>query len=146
MDKEAVFSADFKRYLTNGFNKWLRLNIADRSADFSNNHIGICFLTYAVDKFFDFICNMRNDLHRGAKIFTTAFLIKHIPVDLTGGEVGIFVEVFINKAFVMSKVKVGFGTILGNIYFAVLVGTHGTGVNVNIRIQLLCGNLESTCF
>ena len=89
---------------------------------------------------------MRNDLHRGAKIFTTAFLIKHIPVDLTGGEVGIFVEVFINKAFVMSKVKVGFGTVLGNIHFTVLIGAHGTGINVNIRIQLLCGNLESTCF
>ena len=146
MDKEAVFSADFKRNLAYRFNKWLRFNISDCSADLGNNHIGICFLTNTVNKFFNLIRDVRNDLHSRAKIFTTAFLIKHIPVDLTGSEVGILVEVFINKAFVMSKVKVSLGTVLGYINLTVLVGTHSTRVNIDVRIQLLCSDLETACF
>ena len=33
------------------------------------------------------VCDMRYDLDRGAEIFPPAFLVKHVPVDFTGGEV-----------------------------------------------------------
>ena len=146
VDKKAVFSAYFKRNLAHRFDERLRLNISDCSSDFGNNHIGIRFLTQAVNKIFNLICDMRNDLHRGAEVFTAAFLVKHIPVNFTGGEVRIFVEVLINKAFVMSEIKVCFGAVFSNIYFAVLIRTHGTGIHVDIRIQLLCGDLKAARF
>ena len=40
MDKEAVFSADLNGKLTDCLKKRLRLNIADRSADFDKANIG----------------------------------------------------------------------------------------------------------
>ena len=146
MDKEAVFSADFKRYLTDGFNKWLRFNVTDCSADFGNNHVCVCFPAYAVNKFLDFIRNVRNNLYCRSEIFTTTFLIKYVPLNLTGGEVGVFIKIFINETFVMSEIKVSFGAVLGNIYFTVLIGAHCTGINIDVRIKLLCRNLETACF
>ena len=34
---------------------------------------------------------MGNDLYSGAKIFSTPFFVQNIPVDLAGGQVGIFI-------------------------------------------------------
>ena len=89
---------------------------------------------------------MRNNLHSRAKVFAATFLVQHIPVNLTCGKIGIFVEIFINKALVMTEIQVGFSTVLGHIYFTVLIRAHCTGINIDIRVKLLCGNLETSCF
>ena len=89
---------------------------------------------------------MGNDLYGGAEIFSPPFLVQNIPVDLSGSQIGVFVQVLIDEAFIMSQIQIGFRTILGHIYFAVLVRTHGAGVYVDIGIQLLRGNLQTSGF
>ena len=39
-----------------------------------------------------------NHLHRGAQVFALPLLVEHIPVDLAGGEVGVFVQVLVDEA------------------------------------------------
>ena len=141
MNEQTVFPAYFQRNLTYRFNKRLRLNIANGSTNFSNYYISIGLLAYTVNEFFNFIGDVRNNLHRRAKIFTASFFVQHIPVNLAGSKIGIFIKFFINKAFIMTQVKVSFGAIFGYINFPVLIRAHGTRVNVNIGIQFLGGNL-----
>ena len=146
MDEETVFSAYFKRDLAHCFNKRLRLNIAYSTSDFGDNHIGTRFLTYTVDKFLDFIGDVWNDLHGGAEIFTATFFIQYIPVNLTGSEIRVFVEILVNKTLIMAKIKIGLCTVFRYIYLTMLIRAHSTRVNIDIRIQLLSGNLKTACF
>ena len=46
----------------------------------------------------------------------------------------------------MSEIEIGLRTVLRNIDLSMLVGTHGSGIYVDIRIQLLCGNLKTSRF
>ena len=84
---------------------------------------------------------MGNYLNCRAKIFATSFLVKNIPINLTCCEVRIFVQVLVDKPFVMSEVEVGFSTVLGNVNLAVLIRAHSARVNIDIRVKLLRSNL-----
>ena len=42
----------------------------------------------------------------------------------------------------MAKVEVGLGTVFGDVDLAVLVGTHRAGVNVDVGVELLRGDLQ----
>ena len=46
----------------------------------------------------------------------------------------------------MAEIKVGFGTVLGDIDLAVLVGTHRAGIDIDIRVELLRSDLQSAAF
>ena len=146
MDEQTVFPADFQRDLADRFNKGLAFDVTDGSADLGDDHIGIGLLADAVNKFFDLVRYMRDHLDGGTEIFSPPFLVQHIPVDLSGGEVGVFVQVFINKAFVMSEVQIRFRSVFRDINFPVLIGTHRPGVYIDIGIKFLCGNLQPPCF
>ena len=86
---------------------------------------------------------MGNHLHGGAKVFAPALLIQHIPVHLAGGEVGVFVQILINEALIVSQVQIGLGAVFGDIDLSVLIRAHGAGVHVDIGVQLLCRDLQS---
>ena len=86
---------------------------------------------------------MRNDLDCGAQIFTPAFFVQYVPIHLAGGEIGVFVQIFVDEPFVVTEVQVGFRAILRYIYLTVLIGAHRTGIYVDIGIELLCGDLQT---
>ena len=44
----------------------------------------------------------------------------------------------------MSEVEVGFGSVLGDVDLAVLIGAHGAWVDVDVGIELLSGDLETS--
>ena len=46
----------------------------------------------------------------------------------------------------MTEVEVGFRAVLGDIDLAVLIGAHGAGVDVDIGVELLSGDFETSCF
>ena len=143
MDKQAVLLADLQRNLTNCLQKGLRLDVTDGAANLRNHHVGIGLFANAIDEFLDLIGNMRNYLNCGTQKFSSAFLVQYIPVDLTGGQIGVLVQVFIDKALVVTQVQVCFCAVFCNIYLAVLIGTHGAGVHIDIGVQLLRGNFQS---
>jgi hypothetical protein len=85
--------------------------------------------------------DMGDDLYGRAQVFALSFLVKHLPIYFPGGYAVVFAEVFVYKAFVMAQVQVGFRAVLGNENLAVLEGAHGAGVNVNVRVKFLDGDL-----
>ena len=89
---------------------------------------------------------MGNDLHRLAQIFAAAFFGEHVPVYLSRSEVGVLVQILVDKAFIMPQVQVGLRAVLGHEYLAVLIGAHGAGVYIDIRVQLLGRHLQTAAF
>ena len=137
MNEQAVFASDFQGDLTDSLNKWLGFDITDRTADLGDDHISFRFLTNGIHECLDLICDMRDHLNSGPKVFAPAFFVQHVPVHLSGGQVGILVQVFINEPLIMTKVQIGLGTIFRYIDFSMLIRTHGTRIHVDVRIQFL---------
>ena len=61
--------------LTDGFKKWLTLNISDGTTDLNNRDFSICSSRITVKSAFDLVCNMWNNLNgTSTEIATTFFL------------------------------------------------------------------------
>ena len=146
MDKKTVFFADFQGYLSDGFQKWLRFDITDGAADFCDHHICTGLCTCPVDECLDFISDMGDDLNGRSQILAASLLIKHIPVDLAGGQVGKPGQIFVDETFIMAQVEICFRTIICHIDFPMLVGAHGSRIHIDVRVQLLRCHLKSSCF
>src|ERR1700689_677657 len=49
----------------------------------------------------------------------------------------------VGEALVVAEVAVGFRAVIGDKHFAMLIGRHGAGINVQVGIALLEGNFKS---
>ena len=45
----------------------------------------------------------------------------------------------------MSQVKVCFRAVVGDVYLAVLIRAHRSGVYIYVRVELLSGNFKTSC-
>ena len=46
----------------------------------------------------------------------------------------------------MTEIEIGFGTVIENVYFTVLVGRHGAGIDVEVGVEFLHQDLEAAFF
>ena len=136
MDEDHVPQRPLRPHLPDGLQKRLRLDIADGAADFGNHHVHI-LAGHGVDPAFDLVSDVGDDLHRGPQIIPPAFPVQNGPVNLAGGNGAAAAEVLVHKALVMPQIQVRFRAVLRNEDLPVLVGTHGAGVHVDIRVELL---------
>jgi hypothetical protein len=51
-----------------------------------------------------------------------------------------------SKPFVMPKIQIGFGAVIGNKDLTMLKGIHGPRVNIDIRVQFLDGDPQPSAF
>ena len=93
------------------------------------------FARAGLDVQFDFVSNVRNDLHCPAEVIAATLFLDHALVYLPGGEIIAPAHLAADEALVMAQVKVGFRPVLGDKYLAVLKWTHGAGIHVDIGIQ-----------
>ncbi len=84
---------------------------------------------------------MRNHLHGAAQIFPVPLLVQDVPVHLSRGEIGIAIQILIDKALVMAQVQVRLRAVLRDEHLAVLIRTHGSRIDIDVRIQFLGGHL-----
>ena len=73
--------------LADGFQERLAFDVAGCTADFRNDDIRVALLAYVIDKAFDLIRDVRDDLDSAAQILTTALAAQHTGVHLTGRQV-----------------------------------------------------------
>ena len=129
--------------LADGFQEWQGFDIPYGAADFGDYDIRIVVAADPEDPVLDFIRNMGDDLDGGAQVFAFSFLIDDGLVNFAGGDVGSLGQVFIDEPFIVAKVQVRFSAVVGDEDFAVLVRTHGTGVDIDVRIKFLDGDFVS---
>ena len=132
--------------LSDGFQKRLAFNITHRTAYFDNGNSGIFICKVTIETTFDLICDMRDHLNGTTAVITTTLLLQNRPVNLAGGNVGIFIQIFINESLIMSKIQIGFCTILRDKNFTMLDRVHRAGINIDIRIKFLHGDLITSGF
>ena len=146
VDVQRVVGAHLAAYLADGLDEGLAFDIARGAAHLGDDHVRVGLFAYLIDEVLDFIGHMGNDLHRAAQVFAPALAAEHTGEHLAGGEVGVFIQILVDKALIVSKVQVGFRAVLGYIHLAVLDGAHGAGVYVDVGVQLLRCDLESPVF
>ena len=140
MDHDRVMTPHFPLELTDRFQKRLALNISDSTADFNDRDLITVRIIRSIETGFDLIGDMRDDLHGASDVVTVPFSGKDSLIDLSGSDIGVAVEAFIDEPLIMPQVKVRLGAVIGNEYFSVLDWIHGSRIDVEIRIKLLHGD------
>ena len=146
MDIQGVFPPHFQPDLPDRLDKWLALNIADRAADLRNHHIRVRFLPHPVNEPLDLVRNVGDRLHRGAQISALALPADHVGIDFSGRQIGIFVQILVNKPLIMAQIQICLRPVLRYINLSVLIGAHGSRIHIDVGIQLLCGHLQPPGF
>ena len=78
-----------------------------------DDHVRIGLFAYLIDKVLDFVGNVGDDLHRAAQVFAAAFPAENAGEYLAGGQVGVFVQIFIDKTLVMAQYNLALFVLLG---------------------------------
>ena len=143
MHIEGVFAPDVLAHLADGFQKRQALDVADGAAHFDDQHVGLRRARGQPDAPLDLVGDVRDDLDRAAQKVAAPFLAEHCRVNLTAGDVGELAEVDIDKSLIVAEVKVGFRPVFGDKHFAMLIGRHGAGVNIEIRVKLHGGHAHA---
>ena len=89
---------------------------------------------------------MGYNLYRPPQEVPPPFLSNQRTVNLPGRRVGIRRAFDVDESFVIPQVEVGLCTVFSNVYFAVLIGGHRAGVDVQIRVELLYRHRDPSTF
>ena len=146
MDQNNIFCSALMLKLTDGFKERLAFNITYCTADLDDSNLSICCSRITVETALDLICNMRDYLNSSSAEISAAFFLKNGPVDLSCCNIGILCQAFIDKSFVMTKVKVSFCTVIRNENLSVLYRVHCTWVDIDVRIEFLHSYSVTTRF
>ena len=142
VDEERVLAPQLLAHLANGLDEWQRLDVSDGAANFDDGEIDI--LRHLLHRALDFVGDVRNDLHGLAQIVAAALLGDDGFVDTTGRPVIVAGKLAMSEALIVTEVEVGLGAIVGDEDFTMLEGRHGSGIDVQVRIELLQRDFQST--
>ena len=145
MDQDRVLMADVVLELADRLKERLALDVADRTADLNDRDLCLIRRIIAVETALDFICNVRNDLHCASAVIAAPLFLKNGPVNLSGGDIRIFIQALVDKTLIVAKIQVGLSTVIGHEYFAVLDWVHRAWVNIDVRVKFLHGYLVAAC-
>ncbi len=79
---------------------------------------------------------MRDDLDRCAEVIAAPLARENVLVDTAGGNVVVTRGRAAREALVVAEVEIGFGPVVGHEDFAVLIGRHRAGIDVEVGIEL----------
>ena len=85
----------------------------------------------------DLVGDVRNHLHGLAQELAAPLLVDHRQVDLAGGVVRVARQRAVGEPLVVAQVEVGLAAVVQHVDFAVLVGAHRAGIDVDVRVELL---------
>jgi hypothetical protein len=131
-------------HLTDGFDERQRFDIANRPANLHNRDVNIG--RHLTASGLDLVGDVRNHLHRLAKIIAAAFAGNDVLVNAPGCQVIALGQMGVSESLVMAKVQVGFRAIVGHEYFTMLKGAHGARIDVEIRVEFLERDPEAAAF
>ena len=120
--------------LADRFEERQALDVAHRAADLAQHEID-AFIAGG-DERLDGVGDVRDDLHGGAEIIAAPLLADNLLIDAPGGDVVGLAGGASGKALVMAEIEVGLGAVVGDEHLAVLIGAHGSRVDIEIGVEL----------
>ena len=140
MNQRRILVPELVTQLAHRLDERQRLDVADRTADLGDDDVVLLGLPQELDAALDLVSDVGNDLHGLAQILALALLLDDALVDLARGHVVGLRRRMVGEALVVAQVEVGFGSVLRDVAFAVLVGVERAGVDVDVGIELLDGH------
>lgn len=101
------------------------------------------YLGHTVDGVDDRIDNVGYNLDSAAKVLALALVLDNLLIDLASGDVVVAGKIDTEVTLVVAEIEIGLATIVKDEALAVLLGVHGTGINVDVRVNLDGGDLET---
>ncbi len=89
---------------------------------------------------------MRDHLDGFSQVSALTLFFQDGLVDLTGCPVMCLGSTGGCEPFVVTQVEVGFGSVIGDIDFPVLEGTHGPRIDIQVGIEFLDRDLVAVAF
>ena len=146
MDQDGVFVSDFALKLAYGLQKGLGLDVAHRAADFDNGDPRMGISIVSVKTALDLVGDMGDDLYRAAAVISMPLFLQNGPVDFSGGDIGVPVQIFVDEPLVMSQVQIRLRPVLRDEDFPMLDGVHSAGVDIDVRVKFLHGDTVAPRF
>ena len=146
MDEHGVPLARLEQVLANGFEKGQTFDVARRAADFDDGNIGLALVGQRADARFDFVRDVRDDLHGLAEVIAAALAGQDVFVDLSAGQIVAAAQHAAGETLVVSEIEIRLRTVVEHVDLAVLVGTHGARVDVEIRVEFAHRHAQTAAF
>ena len=144
MDQNRVLMSHIMLELPDCLQKRLALNITCRSSHLNDSDSLFIRCLSSVEASLYLIGDMRNHLHCPAAVISVAFLMQNRPVYLTRCHIGVLIQTFIYKPFIMSQVQIRFCPIICYENLPMLDRIHSTGVHIDVGVKFLHGHLISS--
>src|SRR5579862_3728627 len=144
MNEQNILRSHLQAHLPNRFQEWKRLNIADRAADFNDHHVDS--IRNFAERSFNFVGDVRNHLHRLAQVIAAALFRDNRFVEAASRPIVVARQMRIGEALVVPQVQIGLRAVVRHKHFAVLIGRHRAGINVQVWIALLEGDFKTAAF
>ena len=134
MDQDRMAAGQFLDELAHRLEEGQALDVADGAADLAEHEIGIVGIR--LDVVLDDVGDMGNDLDRAAQVVAAPLPADDVGIDPPAGHRVAATRRDAREAFVVAKIEVGFGAVVGDEDLAVLVRAHGARIDVEIGVEL----------
>ncbi len=134
MDVDGVPARQLVAELADRLEERQALDVADRAADLDQDEIEAVIAV--ADEVLDGVGDVGDHLDGGAEIVAAALLGEDFLIDAPGGDVVLPGRRPAGEALVMAEVEIGLGAVIGDEHLAVLVWRHGSGVDIEIGVEL----------
>ncbi len=141
MHKQHIVVPQLHGHLADRLEERQRLDVADGAADLHHRHI--VAVGPGLDRVFDLIGDMWNDLHGTAEIVTATLLADHVFIDTAGGEIVALGHGGAHEALVVTQVEIGLRPVIGHEHLTVLERAHGTRIHIDVGVELEHGDGET---
>ena len=135
----------FPSQLSDGFEKGLTFDVADGAANLRDNEVERTFGGIEEDTTLDFVGDVRHNLDGLTEVVATTFALDDAEVDAPRSDTVVACGLDAGEAFIVPQVEVGLHAVGSDVAFAVLVGVECAGVDVDVGVELLDGNLVAPC-
>ncbi len=137
MHEQAVLTpAHLAVHLSNRLEEGHGLDVAHRSAEFDDAHVGTGGLGDGLDPALDLVRDVWDDLNGLSQILPGPLLLYDGAINLAGGNVMVLPQVDVQIPLVIAKVEIGLRPVFQHEHLAMLEGVHGASVDVQIWIYL----------
>ena len=143
VDCEGAVGRFFVAHLADRFEEGLAFDVADGAADFDDQDIGVGAHGESADALLDHVGHVGDGLDGAAEVVALALALDHGGGDLAHRDRGCAGQVLVEETLVVAEVEIGLRAVVGDEDFAVLVGGHGAGVDVEVGVELLDGDAQT---
>ncbi len=119
------------------------LILADRPTNLDEGKVGLRVLCSPLDTTDDLLRHVRHRLNTPAAVAKIPLTVNHGPINASSGHIVDPGDLRIKKTFVGANVLICFITIVGHKNLPMFNGIHGTGINIDVGIDLQRRNFET---